>query len=351
MTPVWVSAVTRPLLQIVVATLLLLACTITPVYSYTSGVNHIDRRAIAGLWRLTPRVVSLKEFTVHPKKENKAQEEAEEEMLLMLKEDGSFQRYEEPKETTTSRTSKEGTADIDQSWKQFVQTNQEKKKDPTKMLFKGTWDFRDGELILAADRDAVLISKSDNLGSSTGTGIGTGNAIFGKKDKDTILVGPVVLTKNRQPVPETPSNIRVEEQLQEGENATSSTTAKSKNPPPTFSNNQLSVPMGSVQVGRFMYPKSHPSFFEQPMFQPKRLQNFQLKQVLGNANAFQQPEEDQLIEKFRNKDFYNKTFFMTSHPIEPKKPKGRSRWSIKYNKFVGKSVCLSVFLSVAMMSE
>lgn len=50
----------------------------------------------------------------------------------------------------------------------------------------------------------------------------------------------------------------------------------------------------------------------------------------------EQDETQDLVEQFRRQDFYDKRFYLTSHPIEPHKPKGRLRWSIKYNKFVGK---------------
>jgi hypothetical protein len=61
-------------------------------------------------------VASLKEFTVHPKRENKPKD-VEEEMLLMLKEDGSFQRYED---TAAEEEYQAGEEDVDQSWKQFI---------------------------------------------------------------------------------------------------------------------------------------------------------------------------------------------------------------------------------------
>lgn len=293
------------------------------VYAYTSGVPRIDRRAIAGLWKLTPGVASLKEFTVHPKKEEKNKDE---EMLLMLKEDGSFQRYVVDQEQEEDNVNANMGRDVDESWKQFMQDGKALKhdKDLTKKLFKGTWDYRDGKLTLAADRD-------DHTNPKTKSDHPKDHNVFYKKEKDTILVGALVLTTQRQP-PTSNSKIRQEEILERANSTDPESVAAST----TASIQQLSVPMGSVQVGKFMYPKTHPSFFDQPIFQPKPLQNFQLKQVLkNNADALQERKEDQLIEKFRNKDFYNKTFFLTSSPIPPSRPKGRSRWSIKYNKFVG----------------
>lgn len=80
---------------------------------------------------------------------------------------------------------------------------------------------------------------------------------------------------------------------------------------------------------------SHPYFFDQPMFQPMPKGRFQLRQVLGALNAKSVEDED-LVERFKEKDFYGKSFFLSSHPIALKRPKGNTRWSIKYNRYVGK---------------
>lgn len=270
----------------------------------------MDRRALAGLWKLTPSVLSIKEFTVHPRKPPKKQEE----VLLMLKTDGSFTRYD----TSDEEDEEEGKEeDVNQSWKQFVSDQrQEKGGDPTKTLFKGTWDFRDGELILAADRDEQKAKSDSNQLSG-----GKQQNLFWKKGKDTILVGAVVAT-NTAAV--SSGGVPEEEQLANKDGKTKK--------PQSSSIPDLSVPMGSVQVGKFFYPKNHPSFFDQPIFKPKRFGTFQLKQVLREMTD--EPEEEQLVEKFRNKDFHGKKFFLTSSPIEPRRPKGNTRWSIKYNKFV-----------------
>jgi hypothetical protein len=242
--------------------------TLAVAEAYTSGIPPVNRRALAGLWKLTPSIVSMKEFTVHPRKPPKPQEEA---VLLRLKEDGSFSRYED----STPET-------------------------PTDALFKGTWDFRDGELILAADREEQ--PKGD---ASAKTSSSSSSSLFGKKGKDTILVGVVVATRHIQQA--------------------------------------IVVPMGSVQVGKFFYPKNHPSFFDQPIFQPKRFGTFQLTQVLGYHHHLPKDEQEQkIVEKFRNVDFHNKKFFLTSSPIEPRRPKGNLRWSIKYNKYVGTYIRLCI---------
>ena len=241
--------------------------------THAYATPELNRRNMAGLWRLTsPKSVlvplleaaqqtaggappvPMKEFTVYPKKYK--------ELLVMLKEDGSFQQYN--------------------------QDSSSNKK------IRGTWDYIDGKLILAADRPDTA-------------------------QRDTILVGKVVATSHTSLV----DNPLVPHAEQALANQTTTTAAM---------DTHLSVPKGSVKVGKFFYPKNHPSFFEQPIFSPTPTGSFQLKQVLGSLNTQQSLEDE--AELFSRQDFYDKRFFLTSHAIEYK-PRGRLRWSIKYNKFVG----------------
>jgi hypothetical protein len=93
-----------------------------------------------------------------------------------------------------------------------------------------------------------------------------------------------------------------------------------------------------------MYPKHHPSFFEQPMFQPMKMGNFALRQILGNLNAANPSSEDDsaTMEQFQRSDFYNRTFLLTSSPLrqlssssnDNNHNRGEKRWSIKYNDYV-----------------
>eukprot|EP00547_Thalassionema_nitzschioides_P005978 CAMPEP_0194204010 /NCGR_PEP_ID=MMETSP0156-20130528/3644_1 /TAXON_ID=33649 /ORGANISM="Thalassionema nitzschioides, Strain L26-B" /LENGTH=440 /DNA_ID=CAMNT_0038929903 /DNA_START=196 /DNA_END=1518 /DNA_ORIENTATION=- len=168
--------------------------------------------------------------------------------------------------------------------------NEEKKTEGGKSTtIKGAWDYHDGELILAADRPD------------------------GQQD-DTMFVGTVVATSQ--------ASLHDNPALAQEDQTSSSIDT------------HLSVPKGNVQVGKFMYPKKHQMFFEQPMFQPIKMGAFELKQVLGSLNAALIVEEPELIEKFRKTDFSGKKFFLTNYPIPERKPKGDLRWSIKYNKFV-----------------
>jgi hypothetical protein len=292
--------------------LLSMACVLVFLASsskaYSPKVNH---RTIAGLWKLTqtnirpvPTKITypMKEFTVFPKDRDKAlqrriqhhtvmtNEVVEQEILLMLKEDGSFQQY----------------ADDDKQ--------EDEVHIPDKLMYhnsddavlqrfmgriKGKWDLVDGKLILATDRP---VSEAE----------------------DTLLIGEVVATSEESLI-DNPTLLNL---TQKGDEAT-----KPRASVATF-DTHLSIPQGEVNVGKFIYPRHHPSFFEQPMWRPKAKGKFALKQVLGSLNARTAEEDSKLQEKFRAQDFHGKRFLLTSHPLGNRRPKGKLRWSIKYNKFV-----------------
>lgn len=313
------------ILECIILQLLLLSCTVTAYSAYKSPA--IDRRAIAGLWRLTPRIVPtfpMKEFTLYPKTVLNVQPlQTPPDVLLMLKEDGSFQQYQQ---------TDDDNVDVDASWTEFQRNK--KQRESLQALVKGIWDYRDGRLILAADRDARSKEPSD------------------KKEEDTMLEGKVVATyeESLQDNPALPVVPVEQQQLNVLDDAMDANAVKSSNltafkvasktdtattqtaSSDTSRDTHLSVPKGSVKVGKFFYPKKHPSFFEQVMFKPDKRGSFSLRQVLGSLNT--QAAEEQEIEKFARHDFHNKTFLLTSSPIGHKLPKGNVRWSIKYNKFV-----------------
>lgn len=156
--------------------------------AYANHAPELNRRAMAGLWRLvTTNPKSLvatarKEFTTYPKKHQ--------ELLLMLKEDGSFQQYSNDNEDNNAKKTK---------------------------TVNGTWDYLDGQLILATDRPKAATIR------------------------DTILVGKVVATSSDSLL-----DNPIHKELVNA-TTTSATT-----------DTHLSVPQGSVKVGKFMYPKHHP---------------------------------------------------------------------------------------------
>lgn len=265
--------------------------------AYTSP--HLDRQAMAGVWRLRgksslPTTVMrypMKEFTTYPKKPIPPPEE----YLLMLKEDGSFQQYDEQ---------------LQQHQRQ-AGTMQPKKSFQIMANMRGTWDYRDGQLILAADR-------ADN---------------DSRQVHDTMLVGTVV-AKSQESLLDNPVLAPSRGADNDDNKDKSYLEQESSSATPSVVETHLSVPKGAVKVGKFMYPKSHKMFFEQLMFKPLSMGSFELKQILGNLNAVVRKEENKLIERFRKSDFGGKKFLMTNFPIPERKRKGDLRWSIKYNKFV-----------------
>jgi len=241
----------------------LLLCSViyapSAVRGYCTGDLH--RRDIAGVWSLKsqsflptlhpaaedttsanrPEVRPLKEFTKWPKKKKKPLPAAtaieEEELLLMLRDDGSFVQYgkhrsgEDDKE---KRNSMKKPAFVSKAAEETVTSFQKDGNDEkeTTGVMKGTWDFIDGKLILAADRPEDLHDLR-NIGH------------------DTILIGDVV--------------VRAEESLEDR-----SVIEEGKEPPKAnakkkdYGNNDdgsydvhISVPAGTVEIGKFFYPKNH----------------------------------------------------------------------------------------------
>ena len=130
----------RKFLTTIVWSVILLSSTAHAFEWHSGGRPDVDRRAIAGLWKLsTPQ--PLKEFTVYPKS-SRAPASATNDLLLMLKEDGSFQQYHQEQE------------DIDASWSTLRrrQSSQAIVDQLHQQLLRGTWEYQDGKLILAADR-------------------------------------------------------------------------------------------------------------------------------------------------------------------------------------------------------
>lgn len=306
---------------------------------------QVDRRAIAGIWRLTPMpavTIPMKEFTVYPKKPSQVLTNANhEELLLMLKEDGSFQQC--PAINDEIDEEEDGGKDVSKSWSEF-QAKEKLRRDKVQQLVnfvKGIWDYRDGKLILAADRLEQSKLKSYDEPRSRSTS----SSIVATETSDTLLEGELVATfqtklqeshvvKSRSDIE--PSQISTQESGDANSkvSGTSGSTGKSNDSTNASLDAHLSVPRGSIKIGKFFYPKTHPSFFEQPMFKPIKQGTFALRQVLGSLNTAQEQMEQKDLEKFQRSDFYNKTFLLTTQPIGRRKPQGEKRWSIKYNAFV-----------------
>jgi len=88
----------------------------------------------------------------------------------------------------------------------------------------------------------------------------------------------------------------------------------------------LSVPEGQISAGRFMYPRSHPSFFEQPMYDPNPEGTFELRRILAFRDALSDEyggNDNNKVVRYRKRDFYGKKFLLTVSPIPTKQRRGR----------------------------
>mmetsp|Transcript_22575 Transcript_22575/g.48892 ORF Transcript_22575/g.48892 Transcript_22575/m.48892 type:complete len:494 (+) Transcript_22575:541-2022(+) len=205
-------------------------------------------------------------------------------------------------------------------------------------VMKGTWDYIDGKLILAADRpqdvedlrniqhDTILvgdvvvrseISLDDGRGgkgglldedvsisSSSGSGstpVGTGDA--------TIATSDAVSDSDSTNTPKSKSD----------EIKNSSNNDRTTDEDGTY-DVHISVPEGTVEIGKFMYPKKHPSFFEQPIYKPTPTGSFQLRQVLGGLNA-RTRKADVPVERFKTTDLQGKRYFLTTYPLQDRSRK------------------------------
>ena len=308
-------------------------------------VNH---RAIAGLWKLTQRSAAsaaatstfpIKEFTVYPKKAKRptTNEDQHKDILLMLKEDGSFQQYSSssnpeirrPESVKFVHTQNKDDADEDaaaDAAARILDRYSEFGK------FNGNWNFVGGKLILAADRTERNKNKNTKNQSQQQEIDDDSDDGYDNEDvvgvaADTILEGEVVATSEAGLVD---NPVLREDQKQNDD-------LQHTNEDDIVLDTHLSVPKGQVKIGKFFYPKHHPSFFDLPIYNPQLVTGsaFELHQVLGALNT-QQGEKDS-AQEYHESDFYNKTFVLTSQPLPQHKPKqGRGQhWSIKYNKFVG----------------
>jgi len=311
--------------------------------AYTPVVNH---RAIAGLWKLkqtpdsSPISYPLKEFTVYPKVSKKAKKNinvTRKEVLLMLREDGSFQQYSDQEHKvpdklrffdSVTKTEKANDHDILDRYCEFGN-------------LKGKWNLIGGRLILAADRpisetgSPFLIPKAQSDVADT---ILEGEVIAtmeeGLSDNPVLSGHDDTARKQDDGNTNASSNHDSKAGSRGGHHNDARSSRPNKRNRKSVLDTHLSVPKGQVNVGRFTYPQHHPSFFEAPMFNPRAGGKFELKQVLGTLNTQQQEDDEKFEEMFSASDFYNKTFLLTSHPIPEFRPKGNIRWSIKYNKFV-----------------
>lgn len=228
---------------------------------------------MCGIWKLSQKKIDLPST---PGKKS-----TEEEIVIRLNDDGSFDPYT-PKldETEDASTSHNLHAILSRG---------------------GCWEYRDESLILAADRPQSTEST---------------------KVHDTLLTGKLVVH-----VSECLSEIDqpFSSEATDSDHSADATTAETDE---TADNNtdsdvdvHLTIPQGQVSVGKFMYPKKHKAFFDEPvLFKRSNIGSFSMNQLLGNLNARLKSERETPKAppaKYHKKDFYNRTFYLTAtpHPV------------------------------------
>jgi len=350
-------------LRLAVALFLTLEKKCTPVAAYSIG--DVDPRALRGVWRLTsldkdglpferrrkkifststeptdPKTIwklrgylPMKEFTTYPKKilpvediEASNTPGQKTEIFIKLKDDHTF-------EQCASLSFSDGDAMEDESLAVEDKLAMEvSRREKSSFAWKGTWDFVDGKLILAADRPEKKPFSQ------------IGNGYDGmEEERDTILVGRVSVQQHE--------SLRDNPIMEEREMKSDSLLSKIARQEDSCSNEasdgssqtmrpgksidvHLSVPKGTIKTGKFMYPKDHPSFFEQPIVRPQRMGSFELRQILGEFNTKLAEEDEEVVELFRKRDLVGKRFYLSTFPIPKHKKKGRDFWSSKEQKWV-----------------
>ncbi|KAL7542116.1 hypothetical protein ACHAXR_011549 [Thalassiosira sp. AJA248-18] len=268
----------------------------------------------------------MKEFTTYPKKIQSdiltSSPKKQQEIFIKLKDDHTF-------EQCTSLHFSDGT-DEDNSLEEKLEMELSKREKES-FAWKGTWDFVDGKLILAADRpEKKPFSVYDDEAASNGE---NGGAV----EADTILVGKVAV-QSEESLTENPA-LEQRQMMSDQDPAEGSDASKTNDQDNTSSfqprkgtiDVHLSVPKGKIKTGKFMYPKTHPEFFEQPIFQPESKGRFELRQILGDHNAKLADDDDDLTELFKKQDLVGKRFYLSTFPI-PKRKKKFQRWDKTENR-------------------
>jgi hypothetical protein len=309
------------------------------------SIGDVDPRALRGVWRLTslddeglpfrwkqqtqyqsPRALwelrgflPMKEFTTYPKRakvglDDKLAETFQKkhsrqtEIFIKLKEDYTFEQC---------KTLQFSDGIDDEGTLEDQLAMEVSKRERESFAWKGRWDFVDGKLILAADRSEKK-PFYDELGDNSDN-----------TEADTILIGRVAVQLEESLT----DNPAIEQQQQQQQQKPLSDDSAAKDNQQIRKKEKidihLSVPRGKIKTGKFMYPKEHPAFFEQPIIRPQPKGSFELRQILGEFNAKLDDEPD-LIELFRKSDLEGKRFYLSTFPL-PKRRKKFEYWSKEDN--------------------
>jgi hypothetical protein len=252
-------------------------------YTPKIGAPFLRRQDMTGIWRVTHSSLQLPTTTTTTtttttattNNNNIDKTSSQDEIVLRLNEDGTFDPY-----TTIEESAAHG--------------------DHLHHILGrgGSWEYRDKSLILAADRP-------EDADSS--------------KVHDTLLTGKLMVRVNEC----LPTDQKLWSQENEDKDKDGKEEAKTSSNTDTDIDVHLSIPNGQVSIGRFMYPKKHKAFFDAPMlFHQSSIGSFSMNQLLGNLNARLKTsieEPSVVVAKFHKQDFYGRRFYLTSapHKVDP----------------------------------
>ena len=236
---------------------------------------YLQRQDLFGIWKLSHPHFKLPSSSQDPQGSS-SKADGDDEVVLRLNEDGSFDPYTPiPNERTIPQDNLQGI-----------------------LGRGGLWEYRDDMLILAADRpkqvdpsqvhDTLFVGKLD-VQVSRSISSDADRRTLESYDEEVPVDEPSALTAD------TPEDVDV----------------------------HLSVPKGTIDIGKFMYPKKHNAFFDEPMlFKRSNIGSFQMNQLLGNLNARLKKEREAPPKPeplFRRLDFHNRSFYLTTapHPVNP----------------------------------
>jgi len=231
-------------------------------------------------------------------KNRKKEEEMDKDVVVLrLNEDGSFDPYtpmtdDETTMTTTTMTSTTTTTTTKTSPPDYLKN----------ILGRGgLWEYRDNILMLAPERPKT--------------------ADPSKQVNDTLFVGRLEVQVS--PTLSWDSNSDALNDDNDDVKIPNTETESSTTKKPEEVDVHLSMPKGTIDIGKFMYPKKHKAFFDEPMlFKRSNIGSFQMSQILGNLNARLRKELEAVPKPaplFQKSDFHNRTFYLTTapHPVNP----------------------------------
>jgi len=279
---------------------------------------HQQQQTPRSIWELRG-FMPMKEFTTYPNDQSAAtttttktlQKKPSTEIFIKLKEDYTF-------EQCTALQFSDGRNDEGYTLEDQLAL-EVSKRERASFAWKGTWDFIDGKLILAADRP----EKNKPFYNDDDEEVERTDADGNNNDADTILVGRVVV-QSGESLTDNPAMMERKQQQMMSPDDTNASAANKQQPirKKGTVDVHLSVPKGKIKVGKFMYPRDHPYFFEQPIIiRPQQKGSFELRQILGEFNAKLDDEEAEPVELFRKKDLEGKRFYLTTFPLRRRRKK------------------------------